>query len=246
MSSDDSVYRAPESPLDRPSQGSARSLDDAIAGNFDFEIGNVLREAWELVSGSKGVILGAIAIQIVLAGLNEGIGTMLSDSDNALFAILAVLVAIGVNIVSYTISAGLYLYGIKRAAGDESASFEDVLSCFSIALPIVGLVLLQGFLSVVGFLLLVIPGIYLIVAYGFALPLKVERGLGIWESLETSRKAVTTAWWKVAGVFVVVGLAVAVGGVLSLGIGLIWLIPFGTLAMGVMYREIFGYSPAAH
>jgi len=245
MSSDDSVYRAPGSPLDRPSEGGARSLDDAIAGNFDFDIGSVLQEAWELVSGSKGVVLGAIAIQIVLSGLSQGIGTAWSDSGNALFAMLAFLISIGVNIVTYTISAGLYLYGIKRAAGDPSASFEDVVSCFSIALPITGLVLLQGLLSVIGFLLLIVPGIYLVVAYGFALPLKVERGLGIWESLETSRKAVTTAWWKVAGLFLVVGLAVAIGGLLSLGIGLIWLIPFGTMALGVTYREIFGYSPAA-
>jgi uncharacterized membrane protein len=157
---------------------------------------------------------------------------------------LAFLASIVANIVTYTISAGLYLYAIKRAAGDPSAAFEDVVSCFPIALPITGLVLLQAVISVIGFLLLIIPGIYLAVAYGFALPLKAERGLGIWESLETSRRAVTNAWWKVAGTFLVVGLAIAVGGALTLGIGLIWLIPFGMMVVGVVYREIFGYSPA--
>lgn len=246
MSSDDSMYRAPASSLDRPSEGSARSLDDAIAGRFDFDFGEVLSEAWRLVDGSKGVILGAFAIQLVLNVVSQGIMRFGSDSDNALFGILSFLISLGVNVVTYTITAGIFLYAIKRAAGDASASFDDVLSCFGIALPIFGLAVLQGILTGLGFVLLILPGIYLAVAYAFAIPLKVERGLGIWESLETSRKSVTNVWWKVAGLFLVVGLAVILGGAVTLGIGLIWLAPFGTFVVAVLYREIFGYSGARH
>ncbi len=35
---------------------------------------------------------------------------------------------------------------------------------------------------------------------------------------------------------------VILGAVLTLGIGLIWLWPWGTMVFAILYREIFGYS----
>jgi uncharacterized membrane protein len=244
MSNDDSLYRAPASSLDRTSSGSARSLDDAIAGNFSFEIGDVLSEAWSLVPGSKGVILGAIAISLGVNMAVQGVSMLAATDESGLMSLLFFIVSLAAGAIIYTINAGVFIYAIKRAAGDESASFDDVLSCFDQVLPIFGLTLFQGFLMLLGFLALVIPGIYLMVGYLFAVPLKAERGLGIWESLETSRRSVGNAWFKVAVMMLVVGLGVAFGGLLTLGIGFIWLIPFGVLVMGVVYREIFGYGGA--
>lgn len=45
-------------------------------------------------------------------------------------------------------------------------------------------------LTFLGFMLFIIPGLYLLLGYFFALPLVVDHGVGYWESLETSRKAV--------------------------------------------------------
>ncbi|MBM9519264.1 hypothetical protein JWG39_05440 [Desulforhopalus vacuolatus] len=41
-----------------------------------------------------------------------------------------------------------------------------------------------------GFMLFIIPGFYLLLGYFFVLPLVVDHGVGYWESLEISRKAV--------------------------------------------------------
>ena len=241
MTSDETAYRAPESSLSRPAVGNRRSLDDALAGQFDFELGDVLSEAWALTAGSKTVILGAVAIAI---GANIAVQavTVLGGDDPGLMALVALLVSLAANAVIYTINGGIFLYAIKRAAGDESASFDDVLSCFGMILPIFGLMLLSGLLTFLGLLLLLVPGIYLAVAYSMALPLKVERGLGIWESLEISRKVLTTCWLKMAATVLVTGLAVGIGSIVTLGIGAIWLLPFGALVFGVLYREIFGYG----
>jgi hypothetical protein len=245
MSSDESVYRAPESSLARSSTGDRRSLDDAIAGRYDFQLGEVLSEAWDLTNGSKGVILGAIAISLGVNIATQAVTLLGEADDSGLLLLLGLVISLAANAVIYTINGGVFLYAIKRAAGDETASFDDVLSCFNLIVPIFGLMLLSGLLTVLGFFLLVLPGIYLAVAYLLALPLKVERGLAIWDCLETSRKAITRQWLKVAVTAFVTGLAVALGSVLTLGIGAIWLLPFGALVFGILYREIFGYDPSA-
>lgn len=246
MTSDDSLYRAPSSSLGRPSEGSARSLDDAIAGEFDFEIGEVFSEAWALTKGSKSVLLGAMAISLGVSMANQGVGFMASSSESGMMSILAFIVSLGAMAVSYAISGGATLYAIKRAAGDSSASFDDVLSGFNMILPIVGVMLLYMILVMLGLFLFILPGIYLGVGYALAIGLKVERGTGVWESLETSRKAIHNCWFKMAGLMILMMLAMAIGMVVTLGIGLIWLLPFASLVIGVVYVKIFGYSGTTH
>jgi uncharacterized membrane protein len=242
MTSDDSIYRAPSSSLGRPSEGDARSLDDAIAGEFDFKMGEVLSEAWALTDGSKSVLLGGLAISIGVSGANAVVTSLAEMSDSSFLSFVAFVVYLVATAVSYSINGGMTLYAIKRAAADPSASFDDILSCFGMILPIFGIFLLYILITMFGFVLLVLPGIYVAVGYMLAVPLKVERGTGIWESLETSRKAIHNVWLRVAGLMLATTLAVVIGGLVTFGIGLIWLIPFASLVVGVMYREIFGYT----
>jgi len=94
-------------------------------------------------------------------------------------------------------------------------------------------------MTLIGFLLLILPGIYLSIAYVFTLPLIVDKEMDIWDAMETSRKAVTKHWFKVFGLFILLSLIMALGA-LALGIGLIWAVPllFVTL-YGLLYPLIF-------
>ncbi|MEZ4291022.1 MAG: hypothetical protein R3E53_11035 [Myxococcota bacterium] len=80
-------------------------------------------------------------------------------------------------------------------------------------------------------MLLIVPGVYLAIAYQMAMPLVIERGLGLWDALETSRKAITHCWFRYLLV-----LLVAVAGLGAelldrpFGIGAIWALPFFTLS----------------
>ncbi len=242
MSNDESMYRAPESSLDRPVEGTARSIDDAVEGRWDFDIGDVLREAWRLVDGSKLDIWKGIGVIILAQVIYQVLNAFAVQSESGVLLLLSFLLSLAASFVNYIMQGGIFKFSIKRAAGDASASFDDVMSAFSMALPIIGVMLLYTILAGIGFLLLILPGIYLVVALWMALPLKVERDLGIWESITTSRQAVHHHWFKVAGLMLITGLGVGLGSLLTLGIGAIWLVPFGSLITAVAYREIFGYS----
>ena len=62
--SDDSIYRPPESSLYVPieREGNFGSVESGVNGDFDFVIGDVLSEAWELTNGSKGVLIGGVVV----------------------------------------------------------------------------------------------------------------------------------------------------------------------------------------
>lgn len=102
-----------------------------------------------------------------------------------------------------------------------------------------GLYIVMTILILIGFVLLIVPGIYLSIAYAMALPLMAEKEMGIWESLETSRKAITKKWFPFFGFFIVMML-IMLAGALALGIGLIWAMPLTVIAYGIVYRNMFG------
>ena len=56
------------------------------------------------------------------------------------------------------------------------------------------------------------------------LPLMLDRGLGPWEAMEASRRAIHKVWWKVFGIFLIMGLIYLVSAI-PLGFGLIWTVP---------------------
>jgi uncharacterized membrane protein len=96
---------------------------------------------------------------------------------------------------------------------------------------------------IIGYFLLMIPGIYLFIAYLFTLPLIVEKNLGPWEAMETSRKAVTHHWFKVFFTIIIMHIIVIISAI-PLGIGLIWTLPMIFNVGGILYRIMFGVEAA--
>ena len=94
-------------------------------------------------------------------------------------------------------------------------------------------------LILAGFALFILPGIYLSIAYAFAPYLITEKDMGVWESLETSRKAITAFWWRYFGLMLV-GLLMIIAGAIPLAIGLLWALPILAIATGEVFADTFG------
>jgi len=105
---------------------------------------------------------------------------------------------------------GLYLVFLKRIRG-QPASVGDIFAAFSLSF---GQLALTGFLSSLltslGLLFCFIPGVYLFVAWIFAIPLAADRGLEAWSAMELSRKVVTRSWLQIAALLLLAFLPVAV------------------------------------
>src|SRR6185312_9806697 len=90
-----------------------------------------------------------------------------------------------------------------------------------------------------GFLCLVLPGIYLLIAWSFTLPLVIDKKLDFWSAMELSRKVVTKHWWKFLGLTLVLLLLIFAGAFVFF-IGALITIPLAIAALNYAYEDIFG------
>jgi len=223
------------------------TIEEALSRGYDFDFGGLIEEAWQMVRGSKGiVILGFIVFYAVMWMLST-VATVLvslmgvSDTDFVAMMVSQTIIGAIATALAYPFLAGVTMVGIRRAAG-QPISVNELFSHFGRAVPLISAALLITLLTYIGFFLLVIPGIYLSVAYMLAIPLIVERGLSPWEAMEVSRKAITQHWFKIFALFLLLALIQLVS-MIPLGIGLVWSIPLWVMSMGILYRTIFGVLP---
>jgi len=138
---------------------------------------------------------------------------------------------------------GICFYYLKQIRGQQ-ARIEDAFAGFTLSfvqLMVAGLV--THLLTAVGLALCILPGIYLAVAWCFALPLVIDKQLGFWEAMETSRQAVYKQWWSVFLLMFLCTL-INVGGGLLCCVGFFFTLPLTGLAMMYAYEDVFGNQAA--
>lgn len=250
------IYKTPASELtESQSTEGFGSLERGQAGEFQFSVREIIREAWGKTSGSKGTVWMAILIYIAVSiPVTMGVPFVLEliglsstaepgQQFDAMLIAGVVVSQVIIMAVTMPLGAGMFMVGLKIAAG-APVSGSEVVMYFHKIIPLLVTVILMYIMIAIGFVLFVIPGIYLMFAYYLAIPLVVEKGLGPWQALEASRKAVSKRWFRFVGLGIVLLLAMMVG-MLPLGIGLIWVLPLMTIAFGIAYRNIFGFNSAS-
>ena len=93
----------------------------------------------------------------------------------------------------------------------EPARVTDVFDGFKLCfvqLMLAGA--LSKLLTQIGFFLCLVPWIYLVVAWCFALPLVADKRLEFWSAMELSRKVVTRVWFQ-AGLLLFVAFLPVIG-----------------------------------
>lgn len=237
-SDDNNPYATPEASLERNiiSKDGQGSLEGGLNGDYDFSIGDIFSEAWQRTKGAKGTFLLAWGIYMLVAmAISFVFYFTTSGAQSATQSSLQSLVNIP---LLYPIMAGITLMGIHRSV-DADINASSVLGYYKQVIPITALILLMSLLIMLGTLLLIIPGIYLGIAYMMALALMMDRNMGIWEALETSRKAVSKHWFKIFFIYLLLFLLM-IAAMIPVFIGLIWVLPMLAIVQGVMYKYIFG------
>lgn len=171
-------------------------LGAPIPANVSVSIGHAFARGWHLVSEQFGTIFGAcLLVWMAVTALQffpYGIGGII------------------VMILKGPLYGGLFLVFLKLIRTGE-ASPADVFAFSSqntLMLIVTGIV--ATLLSEIGMICCFLPGIYLQIAWLFAIPLVADRGLNFWEGLESSRRAITPHWFSFLGLFFISLLPVVV------------------------------------
>ena len=210
-----------------------------MSTDTDWQIGQVLKTAMEKQVGFKWSYMAPFLIYLIITSV---IAVLQDATVGTGESVAASLTQVIVNILVYPLGIGLGLLGIRRAAGKDTP-LSTLWEPYSQFIPLVVMLVLMGLLIVGGFFLLVLPGIYLAVAYSFAPYLMIEKNMGVWEALETSRKAITTCWWRYFGLLLIAVLLFIVG-TIPLLIGLVWVLPIMAIAIGEVFVATFETASA--
>ncbi len=227
--------------------GSANWLEH----DYELDIGGCISRGWELVKNNFWPAVGVNAlVMLITIAINQIIGLFTRPVINAMivqheFSARGIFIILMVTIISAPIyaifMAGLFKYFLKMIRG-ENAQVGDAFSGFG---PSIGQLILVGLvvnsLVMIGCALCLIPGVYLSVAWYFAIPLVIDRRMNFWEAMESSRKMVTKHWFLVFAFLLVIGL-LAAAGVIACCIGIFVTIPIFFASMMYAYETIF--SPA--
>ena len=219
----------------------AAEIDELSA---PWTIRSVLTSAWEKQKGVKRTILLSGLIYLVIAFLLESMIRLLLGEPVGLtqtpaedFSWQVEWIGIITSLLLAPLFYGIFYLGIRRSA-EEILSVKMIFEPFSLFLKLVGVSLLTGFFIGIGFLLLVLPGIYLILACYFAPYLILGKDMSIWQSLEKSMKAMNKCWWRFLGLMSLLLLLNLLGAIM-LFIPLIWTIPISVIAIGEVYIASF-------
>ncbi|MCK5813363.1 MAG: hypothetical protein KAH03_03855 [Cocleimonas sp.] len=243
-------YATPTADLEvpvSPNKYKNGSLESGIAGDYDFTIKGILSEAWEKTNGLKGSFWGAagllfigLLIVSVVLGVIFGSGAQPGEMPTGGQIGTQIVVQLLIMGLLYPFMAGIMMMGVKRSV-DQPISSKMMFSYFSVT----GTLIVAGLLSTIfiwiGFVLLIIPGLYLAIAYGLIIPLIADKKLSAWQAMEASRKAITKRWFKIFALYFVMVIILMVS-MIPLGLGLIWTYPMMISLMGILYREIFGVT----
>lgn len=217
----------------------------------DLPIGDCVQRAWDLTKDNLGpLILFTLSICAIhgILGISAAVWSRISREalPGLLGRVWGELSILPIQIVSALISpvltAGYFIFLKKRLTG-EPATFADFFEGFRHLPQLIAYAVVSGILIVVGLLLCIIPGLYLIVGYLFAPFLIVGQRLDFWRAMETSRKSVTE---NLGSIFILILILVGinVAGALACLVGLIITIPLTYAVLVVTYQHLFEFEVA--
>jgi len=197
-------------------------------GLFDRErsainIQSYLSQGWEMFRKNVGEFIGFTLIIFVV----WLVSSMFDAGSSLLFSSVAAPFYAGYSIVAFKLASG------------QPFQFSDFFGGFNYFLPLFLASLASTLLVSIGFVLLLLPGIYLAICYMFTTFLVIDYRMEFWQAMEMSRTLISRHWFSFFG-FAIVLFVLNVFGALALGIGLLVTIPVTSCAVAIAYKEFVG------
>ena len=213
-------YASPNIP-----QATPQPMGPVGSGTLDARF--AAKTAWELFKANIGIMLGVVVIQMVVSVGMSTMGNMLqlavisATKDPESPVALATQIGLGIfnQCVNTFFSIGLAILCL-RACRNQPLDLAQLFSGGKYLLRVIGASILYGLMIVLGFVLLIIPSIYLAIKYQPYWYFIVDRDCSVLESFKLAGNATTGNMGQVF-VMWIFSVLMAILGVLALCIGVI-------------------------
>jgi hypothetical protein len=177
------------------------------------------RYLWLFILLSAAVVVPA---DVIVQGV--GLEMLTSSYDESPDIAETIVPSIVEFLVVAPIVAAICIYALHQiAAGERPSAAEVFVAGFEAFTPLFGAVLLAALGIALGFVLLIVPGIYLAIRWYFvpqAVVIEGARGAG---ALSRSTQIVTGYWWRTFGLVLLANIAIVIP-------GLLLVLPFSAIA----------------
>ena len=198
-----------------------KEIQEAIDHPIEFKTSYYFSQSWAIFGKAPWMFIGAMLvggiISFVLTTLPY-IGEILSSAFSTIFF------------------AGFYIVS-KKIKDGTSFEFNDFFGAFQQNFKLLLIIVLSYLFILIGFALLVLPGIYLLIAYSLSMPIALFYDEEVWTTLETSRKIVTKKWFSFFLFFILL-ILFNLAGAICLVIGLLVTIPVSVISVYVIFDDL--------
>ena len=205
-----------------------------VQGTRRVDVGNVISETFSMYGAHAGVLLGSAVVIFGIIGILNGI---FYDEGGILFSLLINVL----NVVGGTIYAGMVVRVVQHARQGTAATVGQT---FESVLPVLLTLIVNGFLKgiavAIGFLLLIVPGIFLATMWAVTGPAIVVERAGIIDAFQRSWDLVKGQFWPVLGAYVIAYLILIVAGIVAGIIG----VAIGSLVAIILLTILFSIIAA--
>lgn len=205
-----------------------------------FSVGSSLREGWRLFKENRSVLL-KMTLTIGLLQLASSIFNVKHVETSG--DVIMVLVSFAAGILGAICMMGMLGATIKLVRG-QGARYDDLLPSWHTIWRFALVSLVSGIFIVLGFIALLVPGIYLMLRFTFARYIVVDMPqVGVFEALRKSGELTRGVKWELLGLLLVL-LLINIVGLIPAGLGLLVTVPVSLLALSKVYTVLLANASA--
>ncbi|MBI3838610.1 MAG: hypothetical protein HY288_11845 [Planctomycetia bacterium] len=205
------------------------------------EFSDVLSRTWQIFKANLWPCVGVAAFLLAIS-YGEAIGFAIFTGGRRQ-TLPESLFSLAFGVVQFWLTLGLMTYFLKTARG-EPAEFVDLFSAGPFLLRAMGISIIFGILVLIGFILLVVPGVIIMMMLSPSWLVLIDRNVGVVEALSMSREATNGNKLTLSGLYIVIMFASSFIILFTCGLGLFFVQPFVLLLFCVCYLAMTGQSTA--
>lgn len=244
-----------------------KNTDELLTNGYDFNMGKYMGDGWDLFKKGAGNYIGFTIVffiivtvlvfipfvnllvsvfeYVLLSGIFIYSRNLLNDKGEFsnffegfnsfgqifLFAIVLFLFTMPALVVFiiYLIPAG-FVDAAMNGFEDAEYLAEELIANFSENLGAI----------VFLYLAMLLYMLYLYISYSFTLILIVDRKMRFWDAMELSRKVIAKNFFSFFGMYIILGIMVTFGVILTCGLGMLVAIPYMNTVIFSAYNNILG------
>ena len=193
-----------------------------------FSIKNFFSRAWQYTKSHMTFLVVSTLIYLAIA--------MVLGSAGGHRGALSGILSLASNVIQVIFTIGLIKISFLIISGG-SPKAEDFKTDWTIFWRMVWACIVATFFAVIGFILLIIPGIYVGIRLTLSPYFVIDKKMSGWQAVKESWRVTKDHFWKLFGLNLLL-ICVVIVSLIPFGLGLLLSLPFGVMVMSLVYKHL--------